>query len=274
MGAASAVGVHDDLAAGQAGVTGGAADDEFAGGVDVQDVAAVEEAGGALGQGGDHAREDDLPDIFFNTCAHACVVAVEFVVLGAEDDGMHAHRRAPSGEFDGELRLGVRAQVRHQFRLVVPDVGEGVQEPVRQGQGEGHVLLGVGAGVAEHHALVAGALPVGVFAHDAAVDVRALLVDGGDDPARGGVEAVFGLGVADAGDHAAHRGGNVHVGAFGGDFSAYDHQAGGAEGFTGDFRLRVLPEEFVEDGVGNLVGDFVGMTFGDGLRCKEVVHLF
>jgi hypothetical protein len=38
--------------------------------------------------------------------------------------------------------------------------------------------------------------------------------------------------------------------------------------------LRVLPEEFVEDGVGNLVSDFVGMTFGDGLRCEKVIHLF
>ena len=174
---------------------------------------------------------------------------MEVVVLGAQDDGVHAHGGAAAGEFDGELRLGVRAQVGHQGRFVVPDVGEGVQEPVREGQGEGHVLLGVRAGVAEHHALVAGALPFGVFAHDAAVDVRALLVDGGNDSAGVGVETVLGLGVADARDYAAHRGGNVHVGVVGRDLAAHDHQARGAEGFTSDFRLRVLPEEFVKDGV-------------------------
>ena len=108
----------------------------------------------------------------------------------------------------------------------------------------------------------------------AAVDVGALFVDGGNDAAGGGVEAVLGLRVADALDDAAGRAGDVHVGAVGVDLAAYDHQAGGAEGFTGDVGLRVLAEEFVENGVGNLVSDFVGMTFGDGLRCKEVVHLF
>ena len=162
---------------------------------------------------------------------------------------MHAHGGAAAGEFDGELGLGVRAEVGHQPGLVVPDVSEGVQELVRERQGEGHVLLGVGAGVAEHHALVAGALLLGLLAGHAAVDVGALLVDGGDDAAGGGVEAVFGLVVADALDHAPRGGGDIDVGVLGVDLAAHDHQAGGAEGFTGDVGLRVLPEEFVENGI-------------------------
>ena len=249
VGAAPAVGVHDDLAAGQAGVAGGAADHEFPGGVDVEDGRAVEEFRGALGQGLDEAGEDDLTHVLLYFRAHTRVVGVELVVLRAQDDGVHAHGGAAAGEFDGELGLGVRAEVGHQLRLVVPDVGERLQELVRERQGEGHVFLGVRAGVAEHHALVAGALLLGLLAGHAAVDVGALLVDGGDDAAGSGVETVLGLVVADALDHAARRGRDVDVGALGIDLAAHDHQAGGAEGFTGDVRLRVLPEEFVENGI-------------------------
>ena len=52
-----------------------------------------------------------------------------------------------------------------------------------EGDREGHVLGGLVAGVAEHHALVAGTLVLFFLAFDALVDVAGLLVDGGDDAA-------------------------------------------------------------------------------------------
>ena len=69
------------------------------------------------------------------------------------------------------------------------------------------------------------------------------------EAAGGGVEAVLGLGVADAGDDPAGRALDIDVGLVARHLTAHDHQARGAEGFTGDVRLRILPEEFVENGI-------------------------
>ena len=70
VGAPSAVGVHNYLASGESGVSGGASDDEFTGRVDQQLEAAVEELRGVLGQGGDKTRKEDRTHVFFNLAAH------------------------------------------------------------------------------------------------------------------------------------------------------------------------------------------------------------
>ena len=44
-------------------------------------------------------------------------------------------------------------------------------------------------------------------------------------------------------------------------------------GFTGDAGVFVLGDDGVEHGIGNLVGDLVGMAFGDGLGGKEEYSL-
>ncbi len=129
----------------------------------------------------------------------------------------------------------------------MPDVGEDEKHLVSEREGEWHVLFSVDAGIAEHHALVPGALVERLGADYAAVDVRALLVDGGDDAAGGGIEAVFGLGVADLPYDAACYCRDVHVGVFAAHFTAHDHEACGAESLARDFGLLVLAEEFIED---------------------------
>ena len=91
---------------------------------------------------------------------------------------------------------------------------EPLGDPVREHDRERHELLGLGAGVAEHHPLVAGAdlverVVVAVLhlvrGVDALRDVRRLLVDRDHDAARVGVEAVLGAVVADLADRARAR---------------------------------------------------------------------
>ena len=71
------------------------------------------------------------------------------------------------------------------------------------------------------------------------------------------------------GDDAAHEALEIDVG-LGRDFAGDDDQAGGGQRLAGDAAVGILVEAGVQDGVGNLVGDLVGMTFGDGLRRKKI----
>ena len=112
---------------------------------------------------------------------------------------------------------------------------------------------------------IAGPGSAGVDAHS---DVAGLLVDGGDHGAGVGVESVDGIVVADGGDDAADQRLEIDIGA-GGNFAGNDDEAGGSEGLAGNAAVGVLLEAGVKNGVRDLVGDFVGMAFGDGFRGKE-----
>ena len=153
------------------------------------------------------------------------------------------------------------------------------RDSVGHGDGGGHQLGGLVAGVAEHHALVAGADEVGRVGAallvlkglvDAHGDVGGLLVDGSHDGAGAVVEAVGGIGVADALHGAADDSGDVGVVA-GGDLAHHGDNAGGGEGLTGHMGGGVGGQDVVQDGVGDLVAHFVGMTLGHGLRGKQTV---
>ena len=213
VGSLAAVGVHDDLAAGQAGVAVRTSDDELAGGIDVEDEAAVEELTGTLGQAGDDSGNQYFLDVLADTGLNGCVIfrsaghhalgCGEIVVLGGYYDGVHPQRPVVVAVLDGELGLGVRAEVGHGGGVLPTDLRQLYQCYVGQGEGQGHVFFGVVAGVAEHHALVAGALLLLLLADYTAVDVGGLLVHGGENAAGLRVEHIVGLGVADLFYHAA-----------------------------------------------------------------------
>ena len=154
---------------------------------------------------------------------------------------------------------------------------------MREHDRERHELLGLVAGVAEHHPLVTRTLPVerirlaGIVLHlvgglDALGDVRGLLVEGDDDAARVGVEAVLGPVVADLTDRAAHQPRDVHVGRRR-HLTRDDHQAGGDQRLAGDPPTRVVGEHRIENGVGDLVGNLVGMPLGNRFGREEVLAL-
>jgi hypothetical protein len=56
-----------------------------------------------------------------------------------------------------------------------------------------------------------------------------------------------------------------------GDFSGDHGQAGGHQRLARDTALRILPHYFIENGVGYLISNLVGMAFGDGLRSKQKI---
>ncbi len=107
VGAAAAVGVHYDLAAGKAGVAGGAAYHEFACGVDVKDIVPFEKSRRGGPQGGYQARDKHFLHIAADAPGH-CGVGVKLVVLGREHYGMYSYRFAGGGViFYRKLALGV-----------------------------------------------------------------------------------------------------------------------------------------------------------------------
>ena len=101
----------------------------------------------------EHRLDDLLGDVGLQ---HRLEVDVGGVLAG-DDDGVEPDR-AVAVVLDGDLGLAVRAQVGD--RAVLADRGEPLGQPVRQRDRQRHQLGGVVAGVAEHQALVAGALPV------------------------------------------------------------------------------------------------------------------
>ena len=200
------------------------------------------------------------------------VQAGAFGVLAGDDDGLDRDRPV-AVVADGDLGLAVRAQV-GEF-AVLADLGQALGEPVREPDRHGHVGRGLVAGVAEHEALVAGALEVVVvllaaFAgfegvEHAAGDVVGLLADGYRDAAAGAVEAVGRGVVADAQDGLADDLRDLDVGV-GGDLAGHVDQPGGGQGLHGDPGLGVFVQQGVEDRIADLVTDLVGVALPSPTR--------
>ena len=112
--------------------------------------------------------------------------------------------------------------------------------------------------------MVAGAARV--HAHG---DVAGLLVDAGDHGAGVGVESVESIVVADGSNHATHQRLEIHI-RFGGDLTGYDHQAGRGQGLTSYAAHRIFSQAGVENGIGDLVGDFIRMPFSNGLGSEKI----
>ena len=185
-------------------------------------------------------------------------------MLAGDDHGIHTERLAVLIVLHGDLALAVRAQIVQLAALA--HLGQALGQLVGQADGHGHQLRGLVAGITEHHALVACTADLIVGAKG---DVRALAVDVGDDSAGVGVKAVLCAGVADLRDDLADDLLEIDV-AVGGDLAHNVHQAGGSTGLAGHAGVGVVGQDLVQDRVGDLVADLVGMSFGNGLRSKQM----
>src|SRR5699024_7775063 len=96
-------------------------------------------------------------------------------------------------------------------------------------------------------------------------DIGTLGIDRGDDPAGVAIEAGRSTVESDAVDRFADDLGKFDV-RVGGDLTGDDDEAGGDERFAGHAGMRILPEDRVEDGIGDLISHLVGMTFGHRFR--------
>ena len=251
----AAVGVDDDLATGQTGVAHRSADDELTGRVDVE-----------LGLGVDETRGDHrLDDLLHDELTEGALLDVA-AVLARDDDGVDAARPAVD-VLDRHLRLAVGAE--EGVDPVAPaDLGEVPRQLVREADRHRHQLVGVGAGEAEHHALVAGALLLVLVGVDAHRDVGALPLDRHEHAARVGVKAHVGADVADLVDRLADDLRDVDV-------RRGRHLAGDVdvasldEGLARDPAGRVLGDDRVEDRVADLVADLIRVAFGDRFASEE-----
>ena len=190
-------------------------------------------------------------------------------VLGRDDHRVDADRDVVL-VLDRHLALGVGAEPGD--RAVLAQLGDLVDDPVRQRDRQGHQLGRLVGGVAEHQALVAGADVLargGVLVH-ALGDVGGLLAQGDHHGAGGGVEPHVAGGVADVADDLADDGGVVDH-RLGRDLAGQADQAGGQEALAGHPGVGVLGEDGVEDAVGDLVGHLVGMAHRDRLAGEQVL---
>ena len=217
----AAVGVHDDLAAGEPAVALGTADLEAAGRIDQEIDLALHIT---LGQ---HRLDDLFDDSFLDL-----IVLHSRRVLRRQHHGFDRVRLAV-GVADGDLRFGVGPQpgkppVAAQLRLAL-------DEPVRHVDRERHQLRRFVASVPEHQSLVAGALievEAATFVH-ALGDVLRLLAVGHDHGAGVGVESDLRVVVADALDRLAR------------DVVEVDPRSGGD--FAGEHDEVVLDERLRRD---------------------------
>ena len=193
-------------------------------------------------------------------------------MLGGQHHRVHPDGLAAFIVLHGDLALAVGPEVVHLALLA--HLGQLQGQLVGQGDGQGHQLRGLTAGVAEHPALVARAVvqPVVQLALlglqrlvHAQGDVGGLLVDVGDDGAAVAVKAALAVDIADVTHHLAGDLGDVYV-AGGGDLAHDVDHAGGHGGLTGHPGVGVLLDDGVQDGVGDLVADLVGVALGHRFR--------
>lgn len=245
------IGIHNYLTPGEAAVALGAAYDKFAGGVDV--------GGDAwMVPGAERLGEEDVanPGMDFG-------LGFAGGVLGGNDDGFHGDG-ARVFVADGDLGFCVGAE---PGLATGPAVAvEGAGNGVREGDGEGQKLGSLGAGKAEHVALVAGSLVEA--GADAAGDVGRLGAEQVDDAQAVGVEGEGGVGVAELAHGGADEGLGIDADA-GGDLAGEDDGAVFDECLDGDARGGVLSKVGVEQGVGEEIGDLVGVAGADGFGGEE-----
>ena len=186
-------------------------------------------------------------------------------VLRRDDDGVDGDRLLVLVHHR-DLRLAVRAQPLDVAAAAA--IGERLGEPMREQDRHRHELVGLVGRVAEHHPLVARA--AGVDAHR---DVRRLTVDRADHGAGLAVEAVAGIGVADALDRARTMSG-MWTYVFVVISPATQARPVVTSVSHATRAVGIVGENGVEHGVGDRVRDLVGMALGDGFGREEmaIVH--
>ena len=189
------------------------------------------------------------------------LVAHGFGMLRGNHNRIHAQHLTLSIVFDCNLGFSIRAK--EGKGSILAHLRESHRQLMRQRDGSRHQLRVLGAGITKHHSLIASA--AGVYAHGY---VARLFVDAGDYGAGVAVKAVDGVVVTDGADGTADYVLEIDVG-FGGDFSGDDHEARGGKGFASYAAGGIFGETGVEDGVGNLVGDLIGMAFSYGFGSKQ-----
>ena len=257
------IGVDDDLASGQSRIRGRTAKYERAGRVHQHTVFIVRHAIGK------HVVKHRANHMFSQLFLEPSLIHFGIMLRG-DQHGIETDRTIVVVIFDGHLSFAVRSQVRHFTALA--HFGQTMGQAVGQIDRQRHEHVGLIAGVAEHHALVAGSLRlIALFAGGRGllltvetchtlVDFGALLGQGDHHAAGVGIEADPGTGVTDVPDHGTHDVLDVAI-SLAGHLAEHEELSGGSAGFHGHMRLRILTQHIVENRIGNLIADLVRMSF-------------
>jgi len=217
--------------------------------------------------GGHHRLDDVLHQLLRDV-----IVGDVRRVLGGDEDGVHAlghHGAALVDVLAGHLGLAVGAHPR--AGAVLADLGELVADAVGQVEGERHEGGGLVRGVAEHDTLVTGAdllERLGAHAVHALANLGRLAVELHQHAAGVAVKADVLGDEADVAAHLAHNRLVVHH-SLGGDLAEHHHHAGLGGGLARDLRVGVLGEARIEDRVGDLVRELVGVALVDRLGGEQ-----
>mmetsp|Transcript_11503 Transcript_11503/g.24032 ORF Transcript_11503/g.24032 Transcript_11503/m.24032 type:complete len:402 (+) Transcript_11503:179-1384(+) len=261
VGAPATVGVDDDLAASEAGVTVGATDHEAAGGVEVEDGLVVKVLGG-----------HNLLHNLVHQVLSDLLVGDGLVVLGGDQDGVHAeghHGATLVLVLAGHLGLAVGAHP--GAGAVLADLGQPVADLGGEHVGEGHQLLGLISSVAEHVTLVTGADLLGLLgAHavHALANIGRLLLNVHQNLAGVAVKTNILVNEADLLSGLAHNSLVVDLG-LGGDLTEDHDHTGLGGGLASHLGVGVLLEARIENGVGHLIRQLIGVTLVDGLGGEQ-----
>ena len=162
---------------------------------------------------------------------------------------------------EGDLAFRIRTQPRQS--AVFTDFGLALHQAVRVGHRCRHQHFGFVGSIAKHQALVASTLFQRIGTVNTLIDIRGLLADGAQYGTRVGVEAHIRMNIADFAHGFTGDLFDIYPGA-GGDFAANQNHAGFHVGFAGYACFRILFQDGVENGIGDLVSNFIRMSFGDG----------
>ncbi len=262
MAADTAVGINDNLASGQPCIAVRPANHKLAGGVDKVFRVVLQQPGIA------QYLLADLHEIL------ADLLQRNIVGLMGNHHRVDAHRLAVDMP-DGNLRFRIRAKVRNRAGLA--DLLQLVKQAVAEGDRRGHQLRSGVAGIAEHHALVASALLV-----EKAFAFRHALRNIGRLPVQA-VDVFKGIGaklqlfaiIADIAHHSAGDGFGIDIiPAATGNLTGIDHQVGGGQRFASHPARGILRKAGIENGVGNLVANLVGMPLRHRLGSENMVNSY
>lgn len=213
---------------------------------------------------------DDLADDLVLELLAELLGADVLAVLGGDDDGVDT--LGDNGAvvvlvLNGDLSLGVRSQP-GQGTVTAGSRHGGVQL-VGEQVAEGVELGGLVGGIAEHDALVTSTEVLEcLLVVETLGDIGGLLLNGNQQVKGLVVEALGGVIVTNVLDGGTDDLLVVEVG-LGGDL-AKDHDHAGLGGsLTGDLGQRVLGQAGIEDGIGDLISDLVGVTLTDGLGGEQ-----
>ena len=259
----AAVGIDDDLAPREPRVAVRSADDELARRIDeVLRLCAQE-----------FCRDDLLDDLLDHVLADRCEIN-GLVVLGRDDDRIDIDGLTVLIG-NGDLRLAVGTQIREH--PVLAHLGQAACQLVSEHGRERHILGRLVRRIAEHHALIACAdrlcrVHIALTRLNRAVNalcnIRRLFIERDEDAASVGVKAIAGVRIADLAHGLTDDLRDIDI-ARGRDLTDDVRLSRRDERLTGNTAHRILCKDRVEDAVRDLVGEFVRMSFGDGLGRKE-----